>query len=201
MLVPPLSNESRTRNDSPVPERLFELSNLLKRTLSPADHAFALRAALEAHAMGADESAVVATAAACGLDRAGEALEPLLTLEELAAASRISVGLLNVRAVAHSSDAVADGMLALARVRIRELLDDARLHSGPDDAALEAAELALRDAFFTYDDILFTQLGVELPFDILDDSDEEDDDFDDSDEDEDDGDEDDEDDDFIEVDD
>lgn len=114
MLVPPLSNESRTRNDSPVPERLFELSNLLKRTLSPADHAFALRAALEAHAMGADESAVVATAAACGLDRAGEALEPLLTLEELAAASRISVGLLNVRAVAHSSDAVADGMLALA---------------------------------------------------------------------------------------
>ena len=138
MLVPPLSNESRTRNDSPVPERLFELSNLLKRTLSPADHAFALRAALEAHAMGADESAVVATAAACGLDRAGEALEPLLTLEELAAASRISVGLLNVRAVAHSSDAVADGMLALARVRIRELLDDARLHSGPDDAALEA---------------------------------------------------------------
>lgn len=118
MLVPPLSNESRTRNDSPVPERLFELSNLLKRTLSPADHAFALRAALEAHAMGADESAVVATAAA----------------------SRISVGLLNVRAVAHSSDAVADGMLALARVRIRELLDDARLHSGPDDAALEAPD-------------------------------------------------------------
>ena len=138
MLVPPLSNESRTRNDSPVPERLFELSNLLKRTLSPADHAFALRAALEAHAMGADESAVVATAAACGLDRAGEALEPLLTLEELAAASRISVGLLNVRAVAHSSDAVADGMLALARVRIRELLDDARLHSGPAAAALAA---------------------------------------------------------------
>ena len=118
MLVPPLSNESRTRNDSPVPERLFELSNLLKRTLSPADHAFALRAALEAHAMGADESAVVATAAA----------------------SRISVGLLNVSAVAHSSDAVADGMLALARVRIRELLDDARLHSGPDDAALEAPD-------------------------------------------------------------
>ena len=50
------------------------------------------------------------------------------------------MGLLNVRAVAHSSDAVADGMLALARVRIRELLDDARLHSGPDDAALEAPD-------------------------------------------------------------
>ena len=68
------------------------------------------------------------------------------------------------------------------------------------DAALEAAELALRDAFFTYDDILFTQLGVELPFDILDDTEDDDDDFDESDEDEEDGDEDD-DDDFIEVDD
>ncbi len=55
------------------------------------------------------------------------------------------------------------------------------------------------DAFFTYDDILFTQLGVELPFDILDDS-EDDDDFDDDDDNEEDGDEDD-DDDFIEVDD
>ena len=77
--------------------------------------------------------------------------------------------------------------------------DIARDGDEADDAALEAAELALRDAFFTYDDILFTQLGVELPFDILDDS-EDDDDFDDSDEDEEDGDED-EDDDFIEVDD
>ena len=71
-----------------------------------------------------------------------------------------------------------------------------------DDAALEAAELALRDAFFTYDDILFTQLGVELPFDILDDSDDEDDyDDEEEDEEEDDDDEEEEDDDFIEVDD
>ena len=52
--------------------------------------------------------------------------------------------------------------------------DIARDGDEADDAALEAAELALRDAFFTYDDILFTQLGVELPFDILDDSDDED---------------------------
>ena len=52
--------------------------------------------------------------------------------------------------------------------------DIARDGDEADDAALEAAELALRDAFFTYDDILFTQLGVELPFDILDDSDEDD---------------------------
>ena len=76
--------------------------------------------------------------------------------------------------------------------------DIARDGDEADDAALEAAELALRDAFFTYDDILFTQLGVELPFDILDeidedDYDEEDEDYEDEDEDEDE--------DFIEVDD
>lgn len=80
--------------------------------------------------------------------------------------------------------------------------DIARDGDEADDAALEAAELALRDAFFTYDDILFTQLGVELPFDILDDSDDEDDyDDEEEDEEEDDGDEEEEDDDFIEVDD
>ena len=76
--------------------------------------------------------------------------------------------------------------------------DMARDGDEADDAALEAAELALRDAFFTYDDILFTQLGVELPFDILDEIDE--DDYDEDDEDYDDENED-EDDDFIEVDD
>ena len=70
--------------------------------------------------------------------------------------------------------------------------DIARDGDEADDAALEAAELALRDAFFTYDDILFTQLGVELPFDILDGSDDDEDDYED---------EDDEDDDFVEVDD
>ena len=63
--------------------------------------------------------------------------------------------------------------------------DIARDGDEADDAALEAAELALRDAFFTYDDILFTQLGVELPFDILDDSDEDDEDDDSDDEDDD----------------
>ena len=73
--------------------------------------------------------------------------------------------------------------------------DIARDGDEADDAALEAAELALRDAFFTYDDILFTRLGVELPFDILEDSDE------DEDEDYVDDDESDEDDDVIEVDD
>ncbi|WP_347715368.1 DNA primase [uncultured Actinomyces sp.] len=74
--------------------------------------------------------------------------------------------------------------------------DIARDGDEADDAALEAAELALRDAFFTYDDILFTQLGVELPFDILDEIDE-----DDYDEDDEDYDDEDEEDDFIEVDD
>lgn len=77
--------------------------------------------------------------------------------------------------------------------------DIARDGDEADDAALEAAELALRDAFFTYDDILFTQLGVELPFDILDGSDDDEDDY--EDEDQEDEDQEDEDDDFIEVDD
>ena len=81
--------------------------------------------------------------------------------------------------------------------------DIARDGDEADDAALEAAELALRDAFFTYDDILFTQLGVELPFDILDEIDEDDydEDEDDYDEDDEDYDDEDEEDDFIEVDD
>ena len=48
------------------------------------------------------------------------------------------------------------------------------------DVVLERAEDLVRDAFFTYDDALFTNYGVELPFEILDD------DFDDEDDDEDD---------------
>ena len=34
--------------------------------------------------------------------------------------------------------------------------------------AVVAAENALQDAFFTYDDALFTATGIELPFDIVD---------------------------------
>ncbi|WP_315501421.1 DNA primase [Actinomyces radicidentis] len=47
--------------------------------------------------------------------------------------------------------------------------------------AVVAAENALQDAFFTYDDALFTAHGIELPFDIVDteDSDDDDDDYDD----------------------
>ena len=37
-----------------------------------------------------------------------------------------------------------------------------------------AAENALQDAFFTYDDALFTAYGIELPFDIVDADDEDD---------------------------
>ena len=63
--------------------------------------------------------------------------------------------------------------------------------------AVVAAENALQDAFFTYDDALFTAYGIELPFDIVDADDEDDeddeDDYDDDDEDYDDYDDDDED--------
>ncbi|WP_315580414.1 DNA primase [uncultured Actinomyces sp.] len=53
-----------------------------------------------------------------------------------------------------------------------------------DEQALIDAEEALRDAFFTYDDVLFTQFEVELPFDlIVSDEEDEDEDFDDDDED------------------
>lgn len=40
--------------------------------------------------------------------------------------------------------------------------------------AVVAAENALQDAFFTYDDALFTAYGIELPFDIVDADDDED---------------------------
>ena len=43
-----------------------------------------------------------------------------------------------------------------------------------DEQALLDAEEALRDAFFTYDDVLFTQYEVELPFDLIVSDDEED---------------------------
>lgn len=49
--------------------------------------------------------------------------------------------------------------------------------------AVVAAENTLQDAFFTYDDALFTATGIELPFDIVDADSEEEDDDDDYDED------------------
>ena len=48
--------------------------------------------------------------------------------------------------------------------------------------AVVAAENALQDAFFTYDDSLFTAYGIELPFEAFDsDGDDEDEDYDDDD--------------------
>ena len=44
--------------------------------------------------------------------------------------------------------------------------------------AVVAAENALQDAFFTYDDALFTAFGIELPLDIVEADEDEDDDFD-----------------------
>ena len=41
--------------------------------------------------------------------------------------------------------------------------------------AVVAAENALQDAFFTYDDVLFTAYGIELPFDTYDGDDDDDD--------------------------
>lgn len=58
---------------------------------------------------------------------------------------------------------------------------DAARSGGVDSPALEAAEERLRDAFFTYDDVLFTTHEVELPFDIVEDEDLEDEDFEDDD--------------------
>lgn len=54
---------------------------------------------------------------------------------------------------------------------------DAARSAGVDSPVLESAEERLRDAFFTYDDVLFTTHGVELPFDIVEDEDLEDEDF------------------------
>lgn len=42
------------------------------------------------------------------------------------------------------------------------------------DAVISQAEERLRDAFFTYDDVLFTRFDAELPFDILDEDDDDD---------------------------
>ena len=62
-------------------------------------------------------------------------------------------------------------------------LDVAEKSDAVQTPVLERSEDAVRDAFFTYDDALFTNYGLELPFEILDDDfdgdeDDEDDDFD-----------------------
>ena len=66
---------------------------------------------------------------------------------------------------------------------------DAAVTGDEESPAVVAAENALQDAFFTYDDALFTAYGIELPFDIVDSEGNEDDDLgeDDYDEDDDEG--------------
>ncbi len=75
----------------------------------------------------------------------------------------------------------SDPRIALNRLiaAFERHFEAARLAEGGDERALESAELTLRDAFFTYDDELFTQFGVELPFDLFEDEE----DFDDEDDD------------------
>lgn len=57
---------------------------------------------------------------------------------------------------------------------------DAAATGDEDSPSVLAAEETLQDAFFTYDDALFTATGIELPFDIID-ADGDDDDVDDDD--------------------
>lgn len=58
----------------------------------------------------------------------------------------------------------------------------ARAAEMSDSTIVEAAEARLRDAFFTYDDVLFNNYGVDLPFDMIEDDDDfEDEDYDDDD--------------------
>ena len=66
---------------------------------------------------------------------------------------------------------------------------DAAVTGDEESPAVVAAENALQDVFFTYDDALFTAYGIELPFDIVDSEGDEDDDLgeDDYDEDDDEG--------------
>ncbi|WP_017178502.1 hypothetical protein [Actinomyces timonensis] len=52
---------------------------------------------------------------------------------------------------------------------------DAAATGDENSPAVVAAENALQDAFFTYDDVLFTAYGIELPFDTYDGDDDDDD--------------------------
>lgn len=76
------------------------------------------------------------------------------------------------------------------RLALEELLAAFRAHFDlaqsdvdTDSDEFVEAEERLANAFFTYDDVLFTQLEVELPFEILDDDEDDEDDEDDFDDD------------------
>lgn len=56
----------------------------------------------------------------------------------------------------------------------------ANLSGAEDTGVLEAVEERLRDAFFTYDDVLFNHYGIDLPFEMLGDPDDDFEDYEDS---------------------
>ncbi|MBW3068611.1 MULTISPECIES: DNA primase [unclassified Actinomyces] len=75
-----------------------------------------------------------------------------------------------------------DPRLALNRlIAAFEAHLDAAATGDEASPAVVAAEDALQDAFFTYDDALFTAYGIELPFDAFDSDEDEDEDEDDED--------------------
>ncbi len=59
--------------------------------------------------------------------------------------------------------------LNLLIAALEQHFDLAQMEDLASDEALEVAEHRLQDAFFTYDDLLFTSFGAELPFDMVDD--------------------------------
>ena len=61
--------------------------------------------------------------------------------------------------------------LNLLIAALEQHFDLAQLEDLASGDALVAAEQRLQDAFFTYDDLLFTTFGAELPFDMVDDED------------------------------
>ena len=73
-------------------------------------------------------------------------------------------------------------------LELERLIDALRVHfnaardNDPDSDQVYEAESALEDAFFRYDNALFTAYEAELPLDIVDDEDDDDEDDDDEDE-------------------
>ncbi len=61
--------------------------------------------------------------------------------------------------------------LSLLIAALERHFDLAQLEDLASDEALDQAEQLLQDAFFSYDDLLFTTFGAELPFDMVDDDD------------------------------
>lgn len=67
-----------------------------------------------------------------------------------------------------------DPRLALVRLvdALESFHDVAVTATDPEDAAVYEAADRLSDAYIVYDDVMFTQFGVELPFDLFEESEE-----------------------------